>query len=126
MEDRRYSALAVDDDADTYALIRLVLAELPIHLAHAPTGAAAIDHLTRAVPDLILLDLNLPDMRGWDLLDRFKADERLADTQVVILTSHAEPVHRLIGLLQPISAYLRKPVDADTLRAQVRELLRLE
>ncbi len=120
-----YRALAVEDDADSLELMRLVLAGLPLHIDHAPTGAAAIEYLQQFVPDLVFLDIHLPDMHGWDILDRFKSDARLSALQVIVLTSHHEPVHRLIGMLQPIAAYLRKPVEAEILRQHVRQLLKL-
>jgi two-component system OmpR family response regulator len=120
-----YRALAVEDDADSLQLMRLVLKDLPLQIDHAPTGSAAIDYLSRLVPDIMFLDINLPDMRGWDVLDRFRSDPRLGRLQVIVLTSHHEPVHRLIGMLQPIAAYLRKPVDAEILRQHVRQYLGL-
>ena len=120
-----YRALAVEDDTDSLALMRLVLNDLPLQIDHAPTGAAAIAYLSESVPDIVFLDINLPDMRGWEILDRFRSDERLAALSVIVLTSHHEPVHRLIGSLQPIAAYLRKPVEAETLRQHVRQFLSL-
>jgi CheY-like chemotaxis protein len=106
-------------------LMRVVLHALPLEITHVMTGAEARAHLASETPDLLLLDLNLPDMRGWDVLEHFKGDERLWHMRVIVLTSHAEPVHRLIGMLQPIRAYLHKPVSAERLRHQVREALSL-
>jgi CheY-like chemotaxis protein len=120
-----YRALAVEDDADSLELMRLVLTGLPLQIDHAATGAAAIEYLSREVPDILFLDIHLPDMRGWDVLDRFRTDERLSNLQVVVLTSHHEPVHRLIGMLQPIAAYLRKPVEPEILREHVKQYLNL-
>jgi chemosensory pili system protein ChpA (sensor histidine kinase/response regulator) len=120
-----YRVLAVEDDTDAMTLMRLVLRALPLEITHVMTGAAARAHLESETPDLLLLDLNLPDMRGWDLLEHFKGDERLRHMRVIVLTSHAEPVHRLIGMLQPIRAYLNKPVTAERLRQHVREALSL-
>jgi CheY-like chemotaxis protein len=120
-----YRALAVEDDADSLQLMRLVLKDLPLQIDHAPTGSAAIEYLSRQVPNIMFLDINLPDMRGWDVLDHFRSDTRLGQLQVIVLTSHHEPVHRLIGMLQPIAAYLRKPVDAEILRQHVRQYLGL-
>ncbi len=120
-----FRLLAVEDDADSLALLRLVLSSLPVQIDHAPSGAGAIRYLSQVTPDVVILDINLPDMRGWDVLDHFKADERLERLNVVVLTSHHEPVHRLIGMFQPIAAYLRKPVEAELLRGTVRQLLGL-
>ena len=120
-----HRVLAVEDDADTLQLMRMVLRDLPVEIVHAGTGADAIAFLEREAPELMFLDINLPDMHGWDVLDRFKNDTRLSQTQVIVLTSHSDPVHRLIGMLQPITAYLTKPVAADQLKQQVRSLLAL-
>lgn len=120
-----FRLLAVEDDADSLALLRLVLSSLPVQIDHVPSGAGAIRYLHQAKPDVMILDINLPDMRGWDVLDHFKSDERLERLNVIVLTSHHEPVHRLIGMLQPIAAYLRKPVEAELLRGTVRQLLGL-
>lgn len=121
----RYRVLAVEDDADTLTLMRMVLRDLPLDIEHAGTGAEAIAALERAVPDLVFLDINLPDMRGWEVLDHFKNDARLSTAHILVLTSHSDPIHRLIGTLQPIMAYLNKPITPDKLRQQVRDALRL-
>lgn len=120
-----YRVLVVEDDTDSITLMQLALGGLPLEFELAQTGAAAIAVLGRTVPDLMFLDIELPDMHGWEVLDRFKTDKRLANLDVVVLTSHRDPVHRLIGSLQPIAAYLRKPVEAEALRAHVREILGL-
>jgi CheY-like chemotaxis protein len=122
---RPFRVLAVEDDADTLTLMRLMLRNLPLEITHAATGAEAVAWLAAGQPDLILLDLNLPDMRGWSLLEQIKAQPRFAQTPVIVLTSHAEPVHRLIGHMQPITAYLKKPVQSDQLRQIVRSALSL-
>jgi CheY-like chemotaxis protein len=120
-----HRVLAVEDDADTLQLMRLVLRDLPVEIIQAGTGAEAIAYLEGEAPELMFLDINLPDMHGWEVLDRFKNDTRLNVTRVIVLTSHSDPVHRLIGMLQPIAAYLTKPIAADQLRQQVRDLLAL-
>ncbi len=116
--------LVVEDDPDTMSLMRLGLRSLPVDLVHVTTGGEALAALKQSLPDLIFLDLNLPDMRGWDVLEHLKGDRR-QKVPVIVLTSHAEPVHRLIGTLQPILAYLNKPVQADQLRQHVRAALSL-
>lgn len=120
-----YRALSVDDDVLNYQLIRAILTELPLEFKHASSGAEALEILSQEAPDLITLDITLPDMTGWQILDQFKNDERFANSCVIVLTSHTEPVHRLIGNLMPIAAYLNKPVEPDKLRQIVRQCLNL-
>ncbi len=121
----RHRVLAVEDDADTLQLMQMVLRDLPLDIVHAGTGAEAIALLERQAPELMFLDINLPDMHGWEVLDHFKNDASLSNTRVIVLTSHSDPVHRLIGMLQPITAYLNKPIMADKLRQHVRAALAL-
>lgn len=115
--------LAIEDDTAHYELMRLVLRTLPVELVNATTGNEALGVMHERWPDLIFLDINLPDMHGWDVLNQVKDDPQFDPRKVIVMTSHAEPVHRLIGMLQPISAYIRKPVEAEELRRMVREAL---
>jgi DNA-binding response OmpR family regulator len=121
----RYRVLAVEDDLDSMKLLRMVLQQLPLEIDHVLTGAEAIAYLDQQLPDLLLLDISLPDMHGWDVLNQIKSEDRVKDLRVVMLTSHIEPVHRIIGSLQPIAAYLNKPISADALRETVTNLLQL-
>jgi DNA-binding response OmpR family regulator len=117
--------LVVEDDPDTMLLMRLGLRSLPIELVQVSTGGEALRALQQSPPDLVFLDLNLPDMRGWDVLEGMKNNDHPNKVPVIVLTAHAEPVHRLIGNLQPILAYLTKPIQADQLRQHVRAALSL-
>ena len=123
---RIFRVLAVEDDEANIKLVRTILRDLPLDIAHAPTGRQAIDWLTAEAPDLILLDVNLPDMYGWEILDKFKDNGRLRNCPVIVLTAQRDPVHRLIGSLQAVAVYMHKPVNANELREQVRQLLDLD
>lgn len=120
-----YRALSIEDDVHTYEMICDILSNLPLEIINAGTGAEAVEFLTRETPDLILLDINLPDMSGWHVLDKFKNEERFSRSHIIILTSHKEPIHRLIGFLQPVALYLRKPFEPNELRVKVQQLLNL-
>jgi DNA-binding response OmpR family regulator len=64
-------------------------------------------------------------MHGWEVLSHIKSNDRFQEVRVVMLTSHTEPVHRIIGSLQPIAAYLNKPISTDELRDTVTNILQL-
>ncbi len=121
----KYRVLVVEDDTDTMSLLRLLLRGLPLDIVHAGTGGEAVAFLADNQPDLVFVDLNLPDMRGWDVVERVKHQVQKPPTPIIVLTSHAEPVNRLIGTLQPITAYLNKPVEGEQLRQVVRAALSL-
>ena len=120
-----YRVLAVEDDQGAFQLLRLALRHLPIDLVNAPSGAHAIEFLSAELPALIFLDIDLPDMHGWQVLEKFKDNRRLVDIPVIVLTAHGEPVHRVIGSLQSIAVYLQKPFKAEELLATVKQLLNL-
>src|SRR5690349_5697795 len=91
----KYRVLVVEDDTDTMLLLRLLLRNLPLEIIHAGTGAAAVAYLEHTQPDLMFVDLNLPDTSGWKVIERMK-NGRTHPTPIIVLTSHAEPVNRLI------------------------------
>ena len=123
---KKHRVLVIEDDELGFQLVKQILRKMPLNFTHASTGAAAIEFLTREIPALIIMDITLPDMRGWDVLDKFKTDERLKIAHVIVLTGHDSPVHRLIGSLKDIAVYMNKPVRAEELRQKVRELLNLD
>src|SRR5688572_6259634 len=84
----RYRVLAVEDDLDAMKLLRMVLQHMPLEIDHVLTGGEAIAYLDRQLPDLLFLDISLPDMPGWEVLEQIKADDRLKEVRVIILTSH--------------------------------------
>lgn len=115
--------LAIEDDANAFELLKIALRQLPLELINASSGARAIDFLNNEVPALIFLDIDLPDMHGWQVLEAFKTSGRIRQVPVIVLTAHKEPVHRLIGSLQSVAVYLNKPFKADELQQHVRLLL---
>ena len=122
---KTYRILSIEDDQDLFALIQIILKELPVTMRRAGTGEEALALIAEARPDLVLLDLALPDMRGWDVLDRAAANGNLDGVPVVVLTSHSELPHRVVGKMQEVAAYIRKPFTPADLRDSVRRLLGL-
>ena len=110
-----YRVLVVEDDDLSFQLVRHILGKMPLDIVNASTGAQAIEFLQQEMPDLIMLDLSLPDMRGWDVLDKFKNDERLKRSHIIVLTG-----------LQDIAVYMNKPVKSEDLRQRVRQMLNLD
>lgn len=120
----RPRVVSVEDDKDVYEIIKLTLEPLPVQLHHAKTGQQAIDLIFEMDPDLIILDIMLPDINGWTVLKEvFSLD---AQAKVIVLTAHTGPTHRVIAHLQNVSAYLTKPFKPQDLRAKVVEVLELQ
>jgi DNA-binding response OmpR family regulator len=120
-----YRVLAVEDDPNAFELLKIALKTLPLELVRAQDGTTAIKFLNEEIPDLIFLDIDLPDMYGWKVLEAFKENGRIKNTPVIVLTAHKEPVHRVIGSLQSVAVYLNKPFKRDELHQHVSQLLKL-
>jgi len=121
-----YDLVSVEDDDDLFTLLKMALREQPVTLRRAHNGAEALRQLRAARPDLLLLDITLPDMRGWDVLDRAAAANLLDDVPVIVLTSHSEAPHRIIGKMQAVAAYINKPLRAPELRDTIGQILGFE
>ena len=122
-----YRVLSVEDDDDQFTLLRIALQPLPLELRRASNGKEALELLPEFMPQLLLLDVTLPDVRGWQVLDWLKANnEALKDTPVIVLTGHTEASHRVIGRLQEVAHYMNKPFEPGELRAKVKNLLGIE
>ncbi len=121
---RTYRVLSVEDDDDQFTLLRLALKPLPLELRRASSGREALALLPEFMPELLLLDVTLPDIRGWEVLDWLKANnEALNNIPVIVLTGHTEASHRVIAKLQEVASYMNKPVKPDELRAKVKKVL---
>lgn len=113
--------LIVEDNEKNLKLARDVLRFKGFRTLEAGTAGRGIEAATEHSPDLILMDIQLPDMDGTAALERLRADTRTADIRVVALTAFAmrEDKERLIAA--GFDAYIAKPIDVKQFPAQVRE-----
>ncbi|MBP3577879.1 MAG: response regulator, partial [Lachnospiraceae bacterium] len=114
--------LVVDDNAMVLRNIKGVLDE-KYSVAVAPSGVHAFISIGKKMPDLILLDYEMPEMNGKQVLEKLQADEELKDIPVVFLTSmdSKEIVMSLLAL-KP-AGYLLKPVDSQMLKDKIYEII---
>jgi len=112
-------ALIVEDDRDVVALFRHVLDIAGYHTEIVLNGKEAMSRLEESEPDIVLLDLQLPGMSGIDILTRMRADDRLRNTPVVVITAFAP--HAASLPVEP-DLLLLKPVDINQLSSLVQRL----
>lgn len=112
--------LTVDDDPVSLDALADALSAEHLDVAVATDGATAMRLVESEQPDLVLLDVMLPDISGFEVCRCLKADPRTADTQVVFMTSLANREHRLQGLHAGAVDYISKPFDAEELLARIR------
>ena len=113
--------LAVDDDVSIRNLIKLALTDQGFHVITAGTAAAALEIAERERPDLVVLDITLPDASGLELLNRLRETRMIP---VILLTAHSSERDRVIGLESGADDYVVKPFSLDELAARVRAVLR--
>ncbi|PJF40666.1 MAG: response regulator [Chloroflexi bacterium] len=119
--------LIVEDTQDTADLMMLTLQRLGVETFHAPDGYVALEFLENNTPDLMLLDIGLPGMSGWDVLEAIKEHDPDNSFPVIVLTAFADPTNKLIGKFQNrVHQYITKPFEMKHLQEVVREVLSLD
>jgi len=117
------NVLIVDDEPNIVELVRITLEDNRLRVTHAGDGLGALALAQMAVPDLILLDVNLPDMSGVEVCERLRRDGRFAETKIVMLTAAAQQSDVAVGLAAGADHYLTKPFSPVRLLSIVESLL---
>jgi two-component system phosphate regulon response regulator PhoB len=116
--------LLVDDERDLLSLLDFNLRAAGFETVLATTGEQAMSQLRRRVPDLVLLDLMLPDIPGTELCRQLKADPRTKHLPVVMLTAKGEEVDRVVGFEIGADDYVTKPFSVRELVLRLKAVLR--
>jgi DNA-binding response OmpR family regulator len=117
------SLLVVDDDAFIARLLEIELSAAGYHVRTAGSGDRALQLAFERCPDLILADVMMPNMDGFELTRQLRMDERTAGTKVILLTARGLSADRLEGFAVGADDYVIKPFDTPELVARVGEVL---
>jgi two-component system, sensor histidine kinase and response regulator len=118
--------LLVDDEPRNLDVLEGLLLPLGHSVERVDRGRAALASFEASPPDLVLLDLMMPEMDGIDVLLHIRAMPAHGDVPVILVTAHADREHRVRGLRAGADEFLEKPVDGAILLARVQTLLRLK
>jgi two-component system, OmpR family, response regulator AdeR len=109
------TVLIVEDTIELAEVIEATLERMGLETTHETHGNTAIAKFNELDPDIVLLDISLPDTTGWKILevikDRFEVTGQMP--VVIIITAFDDPANRLVGKLQGVYSYLIKPFTAD-------------
>lgn len=117
--------LIIEDTQDIATFMVLALQDMKLDVHHMNTPEKAIKFLEGNQPALIILDIGLPGMTGWQLLDLLKDRREKEGIFIVVTTAYTDPANRVVGKLQHVDHYLNKPFPLDELRRVVGGLLKL-
>lgn len=120
----RQKVLVVEDEADIRELLRYNLAQEGFLVEEAGDGAEALDRIGRRIPDLLVLDLMLPQMSGLELCRRMRSNPETAMLPILVVTAKSAEVDRILGLEMGADDYVVKPFSPREVVARVKALLR--
>ena len=115
--------LLVDDSSTVLMMERMILSQGKYDLCTAKNGREAVERARTERPDLILLDVVMPELDGFGALEAIRADELTRDTPVIMVTTRSEATSLEKGYARGCNDYVTKPVNSSELLAKVRNLL---
>ena len=117
--------LCVEDEPEMIDLIRLILGRRGFEVKGAAGGIEGLKIIQQEPPDLVLLDLMMPDMDGWEVYQQMKADEKTKNIPVIVVTAKAQSIDKVLGLhIAKVDDYITKPFSPQDLMNSVEKVLK--
>jgi diguanylate cyclase (GGDEF)-like protein len=121
----KFSILLVDDDATSVRILSRILCDF-VPLRFATSGRMALKLARESVPDLVLLDVEMPELSGFEVCKAFKADPKLAQVPIIFVTSHESPQLETLGLRLGAADFIIKPPHPPLVLARVQAYQRIK
>ncbi len=116
--------VCIEDEAEMIDLVRLILGRKGFSVIGANGGIEGLEAVRREKPDLVLLDLMMPDMDGWEVYQQIKADTGLREIPVIVVTAKAQSIDKVLGLhIAKVDDYITKPFGPQELLESVEKIL---
>ena len=116
--------VCIEDEPEMIELIRLILSRRGFDVHGAPGGKEGLEMVREMHPDLVLLDLMMPEMDGWEVYQQMKADASTRDIPVIVVTARAQNIDKVLGLhIAKVDDYIAKPFGPQELMDSVEKIL---
>lgn len=117
--------LCIEDESEMIELIRIILESKGFQVEGAAGGAEGLQKIREGKPDLVLLDLMMPGVDGWEVYQQMKADETTRDIPVIVVTAKAQNIDKVLGLqIARVDDYIAKPFSPEELLRSVETVLK--
>ena len=114
----------IEDEAEMIDLVRLILGRSGYTVMGANGGREGIELIRNELPDLVLLDLMMPDMDGWEVYHQIKSEDLTRDIPVIVITAKALNIDKVLGLsIAKVEDYIAKPFSPQELLERVDQVL---
>jgi CheY-like chemotaxis protein len=124
MADVKKKVVCVEDDPEIIELIKFILDRKGFEFVGVLGGHEGLETMRRVKPDLVLLDLMMPEMDGWEVYKRMKADETLRNIPVIVVTADGQPITRVLGLhIAKVDDFITKPFGPQDLIRSIEKVL---
>jgi DNA-binding response OmpR family regulator len=116
--------LCIEDEPEMIDLIRVILTRRGFEIRGANGGKEGLEIIRTELPDLVLLDLMMPEMDGWEVYQQMKADETTKNIPVIVVTARAQSIEKVLGLhIAKVDDYIVKPFSPQELLSSVEKVL---
>ncbi|MEJ2746412.1 MAG: response regulator [Anaerolineae bacterium] len=117
--------VCIEDELEMIELVKLILDRNKFEVTGAVGGQEGLDKIGEINPDLVLLDLMMPEMDGWEVYQKMKASEAMRDIPVIVVTAKAQSIDRVLGLhIARVDDYITKPFGPQELLDSVERVIR--
>jgi DNA-binding response OmpR family regulator len=116
--------VCIEDEQEMIDLVQLILGRRGFEVEGANGGLEGLEKVQQKKPDLVLLDLMMPDMDGWEVYQRMKSDESTREIPVIVVTAKAQSIDKVLGLhIAKVDDYITKPFGPQELLESVEKIL---
>jgi DNA-binding response OmpR family regulator len=116
--------VCIEDSPETLELVRLILKKEGYEVTTTSGGREGLQAIAQVKPDIVLLDLMMPDMDGWEVYQTMKADENMKEIPVIIITAKSQSIDKVLGLhIAKVDDYITKPFSPTELVASIKKAL---